>query len=40
MTEETTPPVPVDKLVKVYLKMNAKKTELKAEFDEYKRTHP
>jgi len=33
MTEETTPQVPVDKLVKVYLKMNAKRTELKAEFD-------
>jgi hypothetical protein len=31
--ETSTPDVPVEKLVKIYLKMNAKLTELKATFD-------
>lgn len=31
--ETSTPDVPVERLVKVYLKMNAKLTELKATFD-------
>lgn len=33
MTEETKPTVPVEKLVKVYLKMNSKLSELKAAFE-------
>jgi hypothetical protein len=33
MSEESAPAVPVEKLVKVYLKMNAKHSELKAAFD-------
>ena len=33
MSEEAAPDIPVEKLVKVYLKMNAKYTELKAEFE-------
>ena len=33
MTDETKPAVPVEKLVKVYLKMNAKLSELKAAFE-------
>jgi hypothetical protein len=33
MTEETKDTVPVEKLVKVYLKMNAKLSELKAAFE-------
>lgn len=33
MTEETKPAIPVEKLVKVYLKMNAKLSEIKAAFD-------
>lgn len=32
MTQETKPDVPVDKLVKVYLKMNSKLSTLRAEF--------
>jgi hypothetical protein len=33
MSEESAPAIPVEKLVKVYLKMNAKHSELKAAFD-------
>jgi hypothetical protein len=33
MTEETKPDVPVEKLVKVYLKMNAKLSEMKAAYE-------
>jgi hypothetical protein len=33
MTEETKPDIPVEKLVKVYLKMNAKLSEIKAAFE-------
>lgn len=33
MTDETQAPVPVEKLVKVYLKMNGKLSEIKAAFD-------
>lgn len=33
MTEETRPDVPVEKLVKVYLKMNAKLSEMKATYE-------
>ena len=33
MTEETKPAMPVEKLVKVYLKMNAKLSEIKAAFE-------
>jgi len=33
MTEETKPAVPVEKLVKVYLKMNGKLGEIKAAFE-------
>jgi hypothetical protein len=33
MTEETKPEVPVEKLVKVYLKMRQKRAELSAEFE-------
>ncbi len=34
MTEETKPPVPVEKLVKVYLKMKQKRAEITAAFTE------
>jgi hypothetical protein len=34
MTEETTPQVPVDKLVKVYLKMKAKHDEARSAYEE------
>jgi hypothetical protein len=33
MSEESKPDIPVEKLVKVYLKMNAKLSEIKAAFD-------
>ena len=38
MTEETKPTVPVEKLVKVYLKMNSKLSELKAAFEAEEKT--
>ena len=33
MTEETKPDIPVEKLVKVYLKMNGKLSEIKAAYE-------
>ena len=38
MTGETKEPVPVEKLVKVYLKMNTKLSELKAAFEAEEKT--